>query len=118
MTNQSDKNSLNDADLDRLLAEASQPDYPTADMDRLVARVRLTTPINATRGSPSMGSTSAHWYSTIPLAASLLLGVYLGSAGFIDGAGVGDVTEAAEAAAGILPEGFDDIEQLDADGLT
>ena len=64
------------AALDRLLATASQPLMPAAASDRLLMKVHGTRNVSARR--------VFRWSTALPLAASLLLGIYLGAVDSID----------------------------------
>jgi hypothetical protein len=114
MTNRPDHDDLSDTDLDLLLAQASQPDHPAGAMDRLLAK----SPVAVSSDGSSRGVARVHWLSAVPLAASLLIGVFLGSTGFFDVAGFEDTIAVTDESTSIFPNGFEEIEQLELEDVT
>ncbi len=72
-----DRNMMSDGDLDRLLNVASHPQRPLGAEQRLMKRLSAEPQVHTSR--PKRG---VAWISALPLAASLLLGVYLGQSGY------------------------------------
>ena len=78
-TNQKD-NELSDTELDQLLQLAGKP-QPSADFEiRMLEKLRLTAAPNNVIAFPSTQKTPL-WIIAVPLAASLILGIWLGSSG-------------------------------------
>jgi hypothetical protein len=77
-----DNNKMTDAELDRLLATATTPELPKGFSSRLQAKLDATASTNVI-AFPKRTATphKLYWLSTIPLAASLAFGVYLGAQG-------------------------------------
>ena len=107
-----------DADLDRLLKSATDPVVPNGAEARLMAAVRAQAlPSNVVYLRPRRAFN--HWAIGLPLAASLLLGIYLGTHDSIDSYLPDSVTGAAIAGAtdADVSTGLDDVENY-SDGET
>jgi hypothetical protein len=73
-----EKKELNDHQLNRLLKLASQP-LPMADFEsRLMQRIETEAPSNNIIGFPQRRK-SSFWLAGLPLAASLLVGIWFGA---------------------------------------
>jgi hypothetical protein len=95
-------NLMSDADLDRLLAAASRPQVPMGAQSRLLQRV-------AAERQPQASTTASRpWIFALPLAASLVLGVYMGVSGF--GAGLITGTDDTYASAADFETGLEEAE--------
>ncbi len=70
---------MSEAELDVLLREATNPTIPLGAEARLMKRLSLS---GAVHEVPT--KKNAVWLSALPLAASLILGVYLGAYGYGD----------------------------------
>lgn len=76
-----------DAEVDKLLGLASRPVLPPGAMERLTARVAVepqTARVIALPQRAPVRRNPLRYAAALPLAASLLLGVYLGAAGSLD----------------------------------
>ncbi len=81
---------MTDHELDTLLAHASQPPLPLGARERLLARMAAAAadaPVGANvvplrRAAPA--GSRLGWLAGLPVAASLALGIYLGSGGGLD----------------------------------
>ncbi len=73
-------NVMRDADLDRLLQSASQPPVPLGAEARLARRIAAVSAVPVYPIAPASKRNYA-WVAGVPLAASLALGIYLGTAG-------------------------------------
>jgi hypothetical protein len=73
---------LNDRELNQLLKFASQP-KPSADFEaRLMQKIESDIPTSNVIAFPQRGKTSL-WLAGLPLAASLLIGIWLGANGSV-----------------------------------
>jgi hypothetical protein len=77
-------NSKMDAALERLLKRASQPAIPEGAQERLMAVIRATEQ-QSNVVQLHRRTTFNRWAIGLPLAASLLLGIYLGTKDTFDG---------------------------------
>ncbi len=78
------KNPLTDTELDVLLKQVAQPPLPTGFADRLQAKLEQSQGSNVIAfPQKNVASTKSAnlWLSSIPLAASLAIGIYLGAQG-------------------------------------
>jgi hypothetical protein len=73
---------LNDDELDKLLAQAAEPDPPEGFEKRMMARLNATSASNVI-AFPQRKSVNP-WLVGLPLAASLMLGIWLGASSRFD----------------------------------
>jgi hypothetical protein len=71
------ENTMTDAMLDRLLREASQPAIPLGALNRMTTRIAQA---EIKTSQPVQRAT--WWLAGLPLAASLALGIFLGTQGY------------------------------------
>ena len=108
-----------DAALGKLLARATDPAIPQGAEDRLMAAIRATgqqSNVVQLRRHP----TSSRWTIGLPLAASLLLGIYLGSKDTFDSY-LPDSVIGSTLASGTdseISSGLDDVENYSDGELT
>jgi anti-sigma factor RsiW len=73
---------MSDKELDTLLQQARQPDLPAGFAERLQARLGAEAPPNVVRFPQRQSKASVPrvwWLSGLPLAASLVVGLYIGA---------------------------------------
>jgi hypothetical protein len=105
---------MSDKDLDRLLNAVNHPVRPLGAEQRLMGRIAT----ESARAATNARKTGAWpWMSALPLAASLVLGLYLGQSGYQpswldlqDTASLGDGSD--------LPTGFEELEEISMDAST
>ena len=85
---------MNDKDLDQLLNFASAPEGTEQGMNALLRRISAPQQVQPRK--------TAYWLSALPLAASLVLGLYLGASGV-------DVLSASDSD---LVSGIEDVETV------
>lgn len=100
-----------DAALEKLLKRATDPAIPHGAEDRLMAAIRVTeqkSNVVQLRQRPP----ASRWLVGLPLAASLLLGIYLGTKGTIDNYLPDSIlgTSIAGATDSDISSGLDDVE--------
>jgi hypothetical protein len=71
------RSEMSDAELDQVLREATSPRIPLGAEGRLVKRLAVASPV-----AVAIRPRSFAWLSALPLAASLVLGIYLGTTGY------------------------------------
>lgn len=108
------KNPLTDAELDMLLKQAAVPDLPPGFADRFQAQLDASVRSNVIafpqKKSPPAKSANL-WLSTIPLAASLAIGVYLGAQGILaDSLSNLNISNVADATDSLFNIGIEDTE--------
>jgi hypothetical protein len=106
-----------DSELEKLLARVKQPALPVGFAERLQHKLQVEVPNNVIafpQKKSEVGAPSRRvWLSAIPLAASLVLGVYFGAMGTVpetlsgfEGTFISDASDA-------LPDiGFEDTESF------
>ena len=111
-----DMNLMPDTKLDQLLNAASHPQRSLGAEQRLMKRLALEPQVIG-KGRPA--ESRGFWLAAFPLAASLLLGVYLGQTGY-EPAILGTQETASLTDDGTdFPTGLEDLElQADTDGTT
>ncbi len=119
MVDTTDNNEMDDQTLDRILGLATAPDLSSGFENRVMAELDLQKGTSAKiiafpkRKSPSL------WLMGVPLAACLVLGVFLGASGqfsdVLPGASSATVTASAEP---LSPSGVDEVENLSAGDLS
>lgn len=81
---------MTDVELDALLVHASPPPLPLGARQRLMAKLAQADVAGAAQENvvalrrPTSGASRLGWLAGLPLAASLALGIYLGSAGDLE----------------------------------
>ena len=113
------ENSNMDAALERLLKRATDPTIPQGAESRLMASIRATeqkSNVVQLRQRPP----ASRWLVGLPLAASLLLGIYLGIKGTIDSYLPDSIlgTSIAGATDADISSGLDDVENYTAGEVT
>jgi hypothetical protein len=117
-----DKNGpMSDVELDALLAHASEPRLPAGANERLLARLAgqkaHENVVSFRRAEPQQSRLG--WLASLPLAASLALGIYLGSAGSLESL---VPTAAYELLVGVNIDdpvtGIEDVESLTEDDVS
>jgi uncharacterized transporter YbjL len=77
---------MTDKELDKLLGAMKQPDLPKGFADRLQAKLdqdAVTNVIAFPKQRATQTQSRRIWLSALPLAASLIIGIFLGAAGTI-----------------------------------
>jgi hypothetical protein len=100
---------LNDSELDKLLAQASTPPLPEDFQARLLAKVNTGNVITFARDKRK-----TTWLFGLPLAASLVIGVWLGASGNTSDL----LSVAGSEVASMDATGFEDIVSIIEDDLT
>jgi hypothetical protein len=110
------KNQVTDTELDEMLKAATRPQLPRGFADRLQAKLEQPAASNviAFPQKKTLPVKSARlWLSAIPLAASLVIGLYLGAQGSMsesfDGFGTSLVSDASDQT---LDLGIEDTESF------
>jgi len=117
---ENDKNDeLDDQSLNQILGLASKPDLNSDFEARVMAKLGGQAKVSAqVIAFPRRKSPSA-WMLAVPLAACLVLGVWLGASGdFSDLLPTSSTTAAMASADQLSPSGVDDIETLTAGDLS
>jgi hypothetical protein len=106
---------LSDDELDTLLAKAKQPEVPQGFAERLQQKLDRAPESNvvAFPARESAAPVRRFWLSALPLAASLILGVWLGATGGLPAALSSLApTSVADAVDQVLEIGIEDVESI------
>ena len=113
---------LTDAELDALLTEASAPKAPLGFEQRLASRIASEAGSNVVlfpRRAKPVARTVWHWPVPAALAASLIIGIWLGAQGSVSNAIEGaNETAMLGSANDFGPAGLDDISNIDLDSAS
>jgi hypothetical protein len=113
MSKPNDEMPMTDHELDRLLQSAPAPTPPLGAKGRLMARLAEPAPGRVAPRIPVQHKMQRFWYAGIPLAASLVLGIYLGASGVGQTVIPGTTTEILVGAlSGDVSTGMDEAEIL------
>jgi hypothetical protein len=117
MIDHNDKQDMTDEDLDRILTLASKPEPSSGFEARVLARIKPQASAEVI-AFPQRKSPRA-WVLGLPLAACLVIGVWLGASGDVsDLLPSSSSTSAMASADQLSPSGVDDIENLSAGDLS
>lgn len=110
-------NTLSDNELDRLLATAKQPEVPRGFAERLQARLENADAANTSVVTfPQRNTTGVArrlWLSALPLAASLVFGIWVGANGSLPESLAGlTPTAVTDAADQLFDIGIEDTESF------
>lgn len=110
------KNHLSDTELDALLKAATQPPLPHGFAERLLVKLEQPT-LNNVIAFPAKKlqapSSRRVWLSAIPLAASLAIGIYLGTQGTLSDSFTGlNTSIVSDAADSQFSIGIEDTESF------
>ena len=113
---------LTDAELDQLLKMASTPQLPTGFEQRLARRIASEAASNVVqfpRRAKLAERTNWRWQVPAALAASLIIGIWLGAQGSASNV-IESATETAMlgSASDFAPAGLDDIDDIDLDNAS
>ena len=119
MVEQNDKDGMDDQSLDQILGLATEPVLSSGFEERLLAKLaEQVKPMAQVIVFPRRKSPGA-WLMGLPLAACLVLGVWLGANGDLSDLLPTSVATTTMAAADLLsPSGVDDIENLNPGDLS
>lgn len=116
---------MTDTELDALLAHASAPPLPLGAKQRLMAKLPHVDGVGAAPTNvvplrrPQPKGSRLGWLAGLPLAASLALGIYLGSADSLDSYLPNAAYELIAGSSGDEPlTGIEDVESFTEDDLT
>lgn len=116
---------MTDAELDGLLAQASTPPLPLGAKQRLMAKLSQVDGVAAAPPNvvplrqPQSSGSRLGWLAGLPLAASLALGIYLGSADSLDSYLPNAAYDLIAGSSGDEPlTGIEDVESFTEDDLS
>jgi anti-sigma factor RsiW len=107
---------MTDMELNTLLAQVKQPELPAGFAERLQARLEQPAASNVIAfpaRQQQRPSARRYWLSAIPLAASLVFGIYLGAAGSLPESLSGlESSLVSDATESLLGVGIEDTESF------
>ena len=112
-------NELDDQSLDQILGLASKPDLSSDFEARVMAKLGGQAKVSAEVIAFPRRKSPTAWVMAVPLAACLVLGVWLGASGdFSDLLPTSSTSSAMASADQLSPSGIDDIETLSSGDLS